>query len=315
MSRSKTLVISIFIALIFFSITWVVFPWDLYPMNTLGPGGYNELSHPVSLDLISRQEIYTKAFYALSPWMILSPWALVGTFNCSELGCFMPLYRYILSTIVLVISTVLIYLLVRLFNKSSRHRFFLVLCLIWVFYFGIGIFHTKQVFVDPPSRYNSFLRELQAISGKTPFPPGTELYPRAGVSLGGVFYNSKSENAEFDIKYKIPSSQESMNVVIYFEKNRSVSCKPGSGYSGELEMIKSHDDFWYCLDRTNPIPAYRYKSNYPEFGGANKILAIRYATFLDSNHDIYALTDWIYFKEQDLPNFIEKIPTFFSYYR
>lgn len=333
MSKWKILIISLGLVVLFFWVTGLIFPWHLYPMDR---GEYHYLTNPVSASFISKQAIYTEAFFGVVPWTMLSPWSLVGLLRCAEAECiFVLIYRVIGLLVLFYFYAAFIFYLIRSYTENKidlRHRLLARLGVLWFLFLVVGIIYAKQTYVNPPFLLNSYLQQLQQLSNKEPFPPGITVkkteyrykipYPPSQIvssegssSVPFEYHVGRHIRVDvFSLNYNDPTnSKEQYNFqVIFYDNPQNMSCRSVYSQKEQGELRKLAENVWLCdhgLTLASTDQDFRNRYNLPPM---DPIRQVSYAAFLDQERKVYAATTKSYPSDQPLSTVI---PTFFGYYR
>lgn len=303
MTKWQIIRIAFYVTALFFLATWPIFPWHFYPVTTSGGAGgdaFHNFVEPVSVDFISQQVIYKKAFTALMPWLMLSPWSSFAISRCEGFGCmFMTVVWGVQLLVLFFLYMAFVVTMLRSYKENTpakRYKALIILGIAWLFYVGVGITYVKSTHINRSFLLNSYLQQLQQISGKKPFPDGT-----VARDVQYTYYTSGNNLvSEFSVDSINSSTGEQHGVAIFFfDRPQSMSCGKKPLYYTDGKLHEISERLWAC----------------EKVFGTHEVW---YAAFLDKSQKIYAVTykkykntGFSYPAEQSLDSLV---PTFFTYY-
>lgn len=249
----KLSLMSFLVILLFFTITYLIFPWDLYSINV---DKFRNATSANAIKEIPFSEITSTAARGMVPWVILSPWSIISQFKCKEIACAFWGISGVPAVIILFLAYwgFAVSFLRRRVSGDVRmmSRFKLTLVFIWVVFALTGAYQVKRNFIDPRLAINGIIKMLQNASGKEAFPPGTTNFSIANPHFPKPDWYTQDIDLAGGGGYSNPTNSKEQYIFLLYTLNKPLvqtvekKCEPNDAF----DIAEVYNDFWACRART-----------------------------------------------------------------
>lgn len=251
----KTFFTSFLITLLFFAVTYFIFPWDLYPIDL--DKFHNEATSVNAIKEIPFSEIALTAAKGTMPWVIISPWSIVSQLKCKEIGCGF----WAITGVPAVIVLFLMYwgLAASFLRKRAGGdtrmllKLKLVLAFVWVVFVLAGAYQVKRNFIDPRLAINTIIKTLRNASGKEAFPPGTTSFGIANPHFLKPDWYTQDIDLSGGGGYSNPTNSKEQYMFLLYTLTKPLvqtvekKCDPDDAF----DITEVYNDFWACRAKTD----------------------------------------------------------------